>query len=279
LEPLLSFLTPDSPASPNADEIEAAYVVMLIVAVAIGVAINAALVVAAVRFRARRGRTGLPRTAGRRTIPRLSGGLAVLALAVFVMGVLFTESAREAEPSGPAGLGAAGTRHAQTSIQPPPTTEGAETLTINAIGQQWVWRYEYPPRESEEQTFAPVFSYFELVVPVDTTVILNVSSTDVLHRWSVPALGGKVDAVPGGVNTTWFKVEEEGSYEGRSHEFSGPAYPTMRTRVTAVSAEEYESWLETQQREISEAQEIVRERVQASAADGAAAAAQGGGAQ
>lgn len=271
MEPLLStLLTPDSPASPNADDMQAAYVVMLVVAVAIGVAINAALVVAVVRFRARRGRAPLRRTAGRRTIPRLSAALGAMALAVFLFGIVYTESAREAEPSGPEGLQAASARLAQVSIQPPPSTEGAETLAINAIGQQWLWRYEYPPKESQDQTFQPVFSYHELVVPVDTTVLLNVTSTDVLHRWSVPALTGKVDAVPGQVATTWFKAAEEGSYAGRSYAFSGPAYPTMRTRVTVVSPEEYESWLETQQREISDAQDVVRRQVESSAGEGGA---------
>jgi cytochrome c oxidase subunit 2 len=268
LEPLLSIaLTPESPASPNADEMQAVYVVMLVLAAAIAVAINAALVVAAIRFRARRGRSPARRTAGRRTIPRLSAGLGVLALVVFVVGIAYTESAREADPSGPEGLQAASARFAQTSIAPPPTTDDGEPLSINAIGQQWLWRYEYPPKESDDQTFQPVFSYFELVVPVDTTVLLNVTSTDVLHRWSVPALGGKVDAVPGQTNTTWFKAEEEGSYDGRSYAFSGPAYPTMRTRVTVVSPEEYESFVETQQQEISDAQDVVRQQVELSAGE------------
>jgi cytochrome c oxidase subunit II len=265
LEPLLSALTPDSPVSPNADEMQAAYVAMLVVAGVIAVAINAALVLAAIRFRARRGATPARRTAARRTLPRLSAGLGILALALFLLGVAYTETAREADPSGPEGLQAASARFAQTSIEPPPATDDGATLSINAIGQQWLWRYEYPPKESEDQTFQPVFSYHELVVPVDTTVLLNVTSTDVLHRWSVPALGGKVDAVPGQTNTTWFKAEEEGSYDGASYAYSGPAYPTMRTRVTVVSPEEYESFVETQQQEISDAQDVVRQEVEASA--------------
>jgi cytochrome c oxidase subunit 2 len=271
-------LTPDSPASPNTDELQAAYVVMLILAVAIGVAINAALVVAAIRFRARRGSAPARRTASRRTLPRVSIGLGVLALAVFLLGIVYTESAREADPSGLEGLQAASARHAQTSIEPPATTDGAETLSINAIGQQWLWRYEYPPKESADQTFQPVFSYYELVGPVDTTVVLDVTSTDVLHRWSVPALGGKVDAVPGQTSTTWFKAEEEGTYDGQSYAFSGPSYPTMRTRVTVVSPEEYESFVETQQREISEAQDIVLQRAQRSAgAEGSSSGTGGSG--
>jgi cytochrome c oxidase subunit 2 len=278
--PLLSLLTPDSPASPNADDMQAIYVVMLIVAAAFAIAVNAALVVAALRFRARRGRAPVRRTAARRTIPRVSAALGALALVVFVLGVIYTESAREAEPSGAEGLQAASARFAQTQVQPPPSTGDAETLSINAVGQQWLWRYEYPPKEADDQTFQPVFSYYELVVPVDTAVTLNVTSTDVLHRWSVPALGGKADAVPGQVNTTWFKAEEEGSYEGASYAYSGPSYPTMRTRVTVVSAEEYESFVEAQQRELSAAQDVVRKAAEAEAAqEGEGAPATEGGAE
>ena len=51
-------------------------------------------------------------------------------------------------------------------------------LQIQASGQQWLWRYEYPDGET--------FSYYELVVPVDTAVIVNLASTDVVHRWFVP---------------------------------------------------------------------------------------------
>jgi cytochrome c oxidase subunit II len=253
LQPLLaSFLTPDSPASPNADEMQAIYLVMLVLAIAIGVAINAALVVAAIRFRARRGAAPTRRTAGRRTVPRLTAGLIALALAVFIVGVVYTESARKADPSGPEGLQAAAARTAQVAIEPPPPADGAAPLEVNAIGQQWVWRYEYPDG---------TFSYYEMVVPVDTTVVLQLDSTDVVHRWWVPALGGKFDAVPGRANETWFQADEEGVYEGQSAAFSGPAYPTMRARVRVVSVQEYEAWLEQQASDIQEAQEAVQQQV------------------
>jgi cytochrome c oxidase subunit 2 len=276
LQPLLvSFLTPDAPASPNADEIQAIYVVMLVVTAAIGLAVIAALLAAAVRFRARRGQEPAPRTAAPRTVPRVAAGLTVLALVVFVLGVVYSESFREAEASGPDGLQAAASRTAQVSIEPPPVSDSGEALTIDAIGQQWLWRYEYPVTESAGQSFQPVFSYQELVVPVDTTVVLNVTSTDVLHEWGVPSLGGKVQAIPGQVNTTWFKAEEEGTYAGASYMYSGPSYPAMRTKVTVVSPQEYQSWLETQQREISKAQEIVQEQVESSAAEDVAPAGEG----
>ena len=64
---------------------------------------------------------------------------------------------------------------------------------IDAIAQQWLWRFEYPGGTPGHRTF----TYGELVVPVDTPVILDITSTDVLHSWWVPALGGQVQATPG----------------------------------------------------------------------------------
>lgn len=268
-------LTPDGPHSPNAEDIQAAYVVMLVIATALVIAINAALIAIAVRFRARRGHAPVRATAGRRTMPRLSGGLALLATAIFVIGVVYTESAREAQPSGPDGLGASAARTAQVAIEPPPRDSAGETLSINAVGQQWLWRYEYPVSESTDQAFQPVFSYGELVVPVDTTVILNVTSTDVVHRWGVPALSGKIDAVPGQTTVGWFKADQEGVYEGRSYQYSGPGYPAMRTDVRVVSAQEYETFVERLREELSEAQEVIQSETESPSALEAPEAARG----
>ncbi len=100
-------------------------------------------------------------------------------------------------------------------------------LEINVSGQQWLWRYEYPDG---------TFSYYELVVPVDTEVVLDIKSTDVLHRWWVPALGPWSTPCRARTTSTWFKADEAGTYEGRSTEFSGPGYAPMRARVTVVDA-------------------------------------------
>ena len=97
---LASFLTPDSPASPNAAEMQTIYLVMLVVAVVIVVAINGALIAAVVRFRARRGEEPTRRVAGRRVIPRIAAGFGALALVVFIVGIVFTESIRDAERLG-----------------------------------------------------------------------------------------------------------------------------------------------------------------------------------
>ena len=247
-------LGPETAHSPNADDLNTLYWVLLIIAGTLALAINVALVALALRFRARRGHQPR-RLHSRRPAQFLIGGaFAGLAVLIFVFGLIVTENASDVEASGPEGLQAAGLLTAQRGIEPPSGDEDADPLVVSATGQQWIWRYEYPDG---------TFSYYELIVPVDTAVIVKLASTDVVHRWWVPGLGGKFDAVPGQSNQTWFKADQEGSYDGASYQFSGPAYAAMRTRVTVVSAEEYEAWLEQQAADIQQAQAFVQAQVAA----------------
>ena len=244
-------LAPESPHSPNAEDLRSAYSAVAIVAVILGLGINAALIAAVVRFRAKRGTSTARVRGGRRIQARVGMMLGAIALAVFILGLVVTVKSRDLEASGPEGLQASSVRTAQIGLEPPEADE--EPLTVQVSGQQWLWRYEYPDG---------TFSYHDLVVPVDTTVVLQLDSTDVVHRWWVPALGGKFDAVPGRANTTWFKADEEGVYEGQSAAFSGPSYPTMRARVEVLSVPEYESWLEQQAADIQAAQTAVQTQVE-----------------
>jgi cytochrome c oxidase subunit II len=253
-------LGPEEAQSPNAEGISSAYWVMIIVAALLIVAVNAALIAAVVRFRERRGHEPRRLTAARGALRPVAGALALLAAAVFVYGVITATNAREVEPSGPNGLSTVQTAQVGVKDLPPlEATEGepsqASPLEIDVIGQQWLWRFEYPGGQPGQRTF----SYGELVVPVDTAVVLNITSTDVLHTWWVPALGGQVQASPGDVTQTWFKAEQEGRYAGRSTIFSGTGYPVMRSWVRVVGATEYQAYVERLAAELSEAQGIVAE--------------------
>jgi heme/copper-type cytochrome/quinol oxidase subunit 2 len=248
-------LGPETAHSPNADDLNTLYWVTLAIAGILVVAINAALVAVVVRFRAARGRE--PRRLRTRRPAQLAAGgaFAALAIGLFIAGVAFTENASEVEASGPEGLQASSLTTAQRDIAPPSGDPGP--LVIKATGQQWIWRYQYPDG---------TFSYYELVVPADTAVIVELGSTDVVHRWWVPGLGGKFDAVPGQGNKTWFKVDSgelgddgEASFDGASYAFSGPAYAVMRTRVRVLGVPEYEAWLEQQAAGIQEAQAFVQQ--------------------
>jgi cytochrome c oxidase subunit 2 len=266
-------LAPPEPHSPNAEGIRLAYWVMMAVALILILVVNAALIAAVVRFRERRGREPRRVSAGRGALRPVVGGLSALALALFVYGIVQTTDVRTVEAAGPDGLGADQTAQVGVKGLPAaPATEGAESATgetplegaeptetspleIDAIAQQWVWRFEYPGGQPGQRTF----TYGELVVPVDTPVILNITSTDVLHTWWVPALGGQVQAAPGDVTQTWFKADEVGRYEGRSTIFSGTGTPVMRSWVRVLSVPEYQDYIEQLTDDLTEAQGIVQE--------------------
>jgi cytochrome c oxidase subunit 2 len=274
-------LGPETAHSPNADDITTIYWVMLAVAGIFILAVNGALVMILARHRAARGKSPAPAPIRYRSTPRVIGALAFVAVAVFVAGVVYATKATDVEPSGPNGLTASTLLTAQKGLDVSLPSGAPDPLRIRAVGQQWIWRYEYPDPETGDSpatadttpglsgiTFADVFSYYELVVPVDTTVVLSFDSTDVLHRWWVPGLSGKFDALPGAPNQTWFRADETGDYYGQSAAFSGPSYAAMRTQVHVVTPEEYTAWLTQQKADIKAAQTAVQEQLATGSAPG-----------
>jgi cytochrome c oxidase subunit 2 len=244
-------ISPEAPHSPNAEDMTVLYWIGLVAVVGLIAAVNLGLVALARRYRAERGREPKRAEAGRGLQLRAGLALGLLALVLLVTSVVFTESARKAEPTGSGGLQASEATFAQRSLSLP-SEEASAPVEITATGQQWIWRYEYPNG---------AFSYYELVVPVDTTVVLDLVSTDVVHTWFVPELAGKFDAVPGKLNKVWFRADETGTYEGRSATFSGAGYAAMGISVRVVTPEEYESHIEELAREIDEAQQAAAEEI------------------
>jgi cytochrome c oxidase subunit 2 len=221
-----------APHSPGTDQIDTLLWIGFVAATIVIVAINGALIYAVRRYRDSRGSEPRQVRSGRRTQFRAAAGLTVFAAAIFVVSVVYTGKARETPATGPAGLASA----------------RSAPLKIEATGQQWLWRYDYPNE---------AFSYYKLVVPVDTTVELDLVSTDVIHTWDVPQLTGKRDAVPGKTNHVVFRADEEGTYHGQSATFSGQAYGAMRTEVDVVSPQEYEDFVARQKTDIQAAQDRV----------------------
>jgi heme/copper-type cytochrome/quinol oxidase subunit 2 len=247
---LLAFLSPPSPHSPNADDFNTLYWVMLVIGIVLLIGINGALIAFSMRFRSARGREPRRLKVRRPLQFATAGAFAALALVAFVIGVIVTHNAKQVEATGPDGLQGSAVLTAQRGLSLPATSARSAPLEIKACGQQWIWRYEYPDG---------TYSYYELVVPVDTAIVLNLCSTDVVHRWYVPGLSGKFDATPGASNSTWFKADEEGTYDGASYAFSGASYAVMRTRVRVVDVPQYESWLQDQADGIKDAQTFVQQ--------------------
>jgi cytochrome c oxidase subunit 2 len=248
--------------SPNADDIRTAYWVAITIAALLVVAVHVFLIAAIVRFRARRGRAPRRFAAGPGALTRPTVPLAVVAVGVFVLGIVMADQARNVESTGPQGLNASRSLVAQVGALG--VSSDAKPLAIDAIGQQWLWRFEYPGGRPGDR----VYSYGELVVPVDTTVVLRITSTDVIHRWFIPALGGQVDAVPGKTAETWFRADREGVYRGQSTFFSGSAYSVMRAWVRVVSPDAYQQYVQQQADDLAAAQRYVQRQVTQSAIPG-----------
>lgn len=129
-------------------------------------------------------------------------------------------------------------------------------FTIKATGYQWYWGYEYPDHDVPEyiSTMVPdeeigagqlrnLSVDYPVVVPVGTTVRLQVTAADVIHNWAMPAFGTKMDAIPGRINETWFNVREEGVFYGQCSELCGIRHSYMPIEVRAVPQDVFDSWL------------------------------------
>lgn len=146
-------------------------------------------------------------------------------------------------------------------------------LTIKATGNQWFWSYEYPDQDIAfdafmigqgtpalteevkaelEQNGYTADDYLlatdnRVVVPVNAVVHVLVTGSDVIHAWTVPSFGSKIDAVPGRLNETWFRAEEPGVYYGQCSELCGKDHAYMPIVVEVVSQDEFQNWVATRQ--------------------------------
>jgi cytochrome c oxidase subunit 2 len=130
-------------------------------------------------------------------------------------------------------------------------------LTVKATGYQWYWGYAYPDQKIDEYTSnilpedkakaagAPwmLATTAPLVVPVNKTVHVLVVGADVIHSFSVPAFGIKIDAVPGRTNDTWFKATQTGTFYGQCSQLCGTDHSYMPIEVKVVSQADFDAWV------------------------------------
>ncbi|MGE0532427.1 MAG: cytochrome c oxidase subunit II [Hyphomonadaceae bacterium] len=132
-------------------------------------------------------------------------------------------------------------------------------LTLKVTGNSWFWNFEYPdagvtiaanllPEEDARAQGRPYLlaTTEPLLVPVDTTVRVLVTSNDVIHAFAVPAFGVKEDAIQGRVNETWFRVDTPGTYYGQCSELCGVNHAYMPIEIRAVPREEFDAWIAAQ---------------------------------
>jgi cytochrome c oxidase subunit 2 len=196
--------TPEQPHSPNAHHTVTAYWVILGFTGAICVLVEGLLIVFVLKYR-QRGRTRTDDGAqvhGHTRLELIWTVIPVLILTVIGI-VVFVEL---------------------PNIANAPAASNA--LHVKVEGHQYYWQFDYP---NGARTIN------DLYVPVGRVVDLEVVSEDVIHSWWIPELGGKIQALPGITNHTWFKADEEGTYIGQCAELCGLYHASMAARVIATS--------------------------------------------
>jgi cytochrome c oxidase subunit 2 len=243
-------VTPESGGSPNANDIDTLYRITLYVAIVIFLIVEGTLIWSLWRHRARRRGPQAVQIHGNTPL-EMGWTIAAALILVVLTTITFIYLSRiiNPPPSGPNGLRADASQFATVNQAGPPT-KGGQTLTIDVNGQQYIWRFSYPGSQ-------PLFTYYEMVVPTDTTVVLRVTGSDVIHSWWIPKLGGKVDGVPGYINQTWFKIHKPGLYRGVCAELCGFGHADMRAVVRAVPPDRFEAWARRQRADIAAAQQAL----------------------
>jgi cytochrome c oxidase subunit II len=245
---LANFVTPKSGGSPNADQIASLYKIILYIAAVVFVVVEGALIYSVFRFRAKKSRVAAQIHGN----TRLEIGWTVAAALILVVltVVTFVKLPGIINPpnSNPNGL------VLSASVNEPSPPNGKK-LTICVQGRQYIWRYVYG-NDCLNNAFASKlpYSYQKMYVPSNTTVVLAIQASDVIHSWWIPSLGGKVDAVPGYTTYTWFKVPHANAlYHGQCSQLCGRAHAAMTALVQVLTPDQYSSWLQTQARAIQSA--------------------------
>nr|QFG38786.1 cytochrome c oxidase subunit II [Glaphyrina caudata] len=130
------------------------------------------------------------------------------------------------------------------------------SLTVKSIGHQWYWSYEYsdfsniefdsymiPSDELEPGDFRLLEVDHRVILPIQTDIRVLVTSADVIHSWTVPSLGVKVDAIPGRLNQLGFFIKYPGVFYGQCSEICGANHSFMPIVVEAVPLKNFMEWV------------------------------------
>lgn len=205
--------TPVTPASPNAHHIQRAYYLILAFTAAVFVLVETLLVVFVWKYRSR----GRPRAVegaqvhGHTRLELIWTVFPVVILAIIAGFVFYELPNIDSAPAAP------------------------DPIQITVEGHQYYWQFDYPNGARSIGT---------LHAPAGAVVDLRVVSPDVIHSWWIPALGGKIQAIPGRVNHTWFQADP-GTYEGQCAELCGVFHASMLGTVQSESQQAYRHYLAT----------------------------------
>jgi cytochrome c oxidase subunit 2 len=212
-------LAPPAPASPQAHSIRDIYWLVLAITAAIFVLVIGALLIFVVRYRSR-GRpreVEAPQVHGHTNLELAWTAAPLLILAV-IAGFVFW---KVSDLGATAGL--------------PASQANAPKEEIKIDAHQYYWQFGYPNGAISVDT---------LRIPFDKPVRLTVVSADVAHSWWIPALGGKIDAIPGRTNHMSFRATKLGTFPGQCAELCGLLHAKMLSQVEVLPADQYRSWVQ-----------------------------------
>jgi cytochrome c oxidase subunit II len=218
-----------NPASVNASQISSLTLAIFLIAAGVFIIVEGFLVYAAIHFRHKPSQTLPEQIEGNRTfeIAWTAAPAVVLAIVFFIS--LKTLGFVTGQPANAA--------QASSAADPP--------VHIRVIGHQWWWEFDYPD--------LGITTANEFHVPVNNVVNLDIEAVDVVHSYWAPELGGKIDAIPGHTNHTWFEATQVGQYHGQCAEFCGLNHANMRFTAIVESADQFQAWVNDQQAAIPKA--------------------------
>jgi cytochrome c oxidase subunit II len=247
-------ILPEAGPSQNAKDTQTLYLIILVLGVIVFVGVEGVLFYCLFKYRARKGRVAAQIHGNTRLEIGWTVGAAVilvfLTIATFVMlpGIKNPAVSSIDMNGNPVAANAA---FAATDQDAPP--EG-DTLNIKVDGMQYAWQFTYPSIDDKR-----VYAFTDMYVPVGMTITLDIGSNDVQHSWWIPELGGKMDALPGYTNKTWFKVTEPGTFKGQCAELCGRNHANMYASVRALPFDEWKAWYDRQAEDITAAEEAAAE--------------------
>ncbi len=260
---LANFITPKAGGSPNANAIASLYKITLYIATVVFVLVEGALVYSLYKFRAKRGAIAAQIHGNTKLEIGWTLGAALILVVLTVVTFVKLPTIIDPPNSNAGGL-------VLSASLTGPSPPNGKKLTICVQGRQFIWRYTYGAGCLNDSFTAKLpYSYQEMVVPAGTTVLLDIQSTDVIHSWWIPSLGGKVDAVPGYTTYTWFKAPHPGAlYHGQCAQLCGRSHAAMTALVKVVTPAQYTAWLAEQQQLITAASTQVSQLRQILTANG-----------
>jgi cytochrome c oxidase subunit II len=240
-----NFITPKSGGSPNADSIATLYKIILYLAIVVFVVVEGALVYSVYKFRAKKSKIAAQIHGNTRLEIGWTVGAAVILVVITV--VTFVKLPSIITPPN---TSANGLLSASLSAPNPPN---GKKITICVQGRQFIWRYTYGAQCDNNAFNGKLpYSYQKMYAPMNTTVVLVIQSTDVIHSWWVPSLGGKVDAVPGYTTYTWFKSPKKALFHGNCAQLCGRNHAAMTALVQVMDPADYQAKLKQLSSQISQ---------------------------